>query len=51
MQDGAGVFLYVQTFLILLKMKKKDKFYAPENLQTNLFQTYDEKMQFILKER
>lgn len=36
-------FFYVQTFLILLKNEKKDKFYAPENLQTNLFQIYDEK--------
>ena len=36
-------FFYAQTFLNLLKNEKKDKFYAPENLQTNLFQMYDEK--------
>lgn len=52
MQDGAGVlFLLCTNIFNLIKNEKKDKFYAPENLQTNLFQIYDEKMQFILKER
>ena len=42
-------FFYVHTFLILLKNEKKDKFYAPENLQTNLFQIYDEKNAILIE--
>ena len=33
---------YANTFLPILKNEKKDTFYAPKNLQTNLFEIYDE---------
>ena len=33
---------YVNKFLRVLKNEKKDTFYAPENLQTILFEIYDE---------